>query len=191
MYVLKFGGSSVANAERIKGVAEIVVSAKKKHKQVAVVISVLGGVTDELIALTNGALQGEENIKETFKKVETRHYEAVKALVPVQRQTQVLGNVVHTLNQLYDILKGISLIREVSPKTHDLVISFGERLSAYIVSEGLKEYVKDAAFGTAKGWFQVRFRCEVDEGATKVMSFAHQVGGPIPRSQYSKYDIDD
>ncbi|MBY4632636.1 DUF930 domain-containing protein [Rhizobium croatiense] len=51
--------------------------------------------------------------------------------------------------------------------------------------------VKDAAFGTAKGWFQVRFRCEVDEGATKVMSFAHQVGGPIPRSQYSKYDIDD
>ncbi|MBS1612753.1 MAG: bifunctional aspartate kinase/homoserine dehydrogenase I [Bacteroidetes bacterium] len=150
MYVLKFGGSSVANAERIKGVAEIVVSAKKKHKQVAVVISALGGVTDELIALTNGALQGEENIKETFKKVETRHYEAVKALVPVQRQTQVLGNVVHTLNQLYDILKGISLIREVSPKTHDLVISFGERLSAYIVSEGLKEYVKDAAFADAR-----------------------------------------
>ncbi|MDF0696848.1 DUF930 domain-containing protein [Rhizobium sp. MC63] len=51
--------------------------------------------------------------------------------------------------------------------------------------------VKDAAFGTAKGWFQVRFRCVVDEGATKVMSFAHQVGGPIPRGQYSKYDIDE
>ncbi|MFB2604238.1 DUF930 domain-containing protein [Rhizobium phaseoli] len=51
--------------------------------------------------------------------------------------------------------------------------------------------VKDAAFGTAKGWFQVRFRCEVDEGATKVMSFAHQVGGPIPRSQFSKYDINE
>ncbi|WP_434730163.1 DUF930 domain-containing protein [Rhizobium binae] len=51
--------------------------------------------------------------------------------------------------------------------------------------------VKDAAFGTAKGWFQVRFRCEVDEGATKVMSFAHQVGGPIPRSKYSKYDIEE
>ncbi|WP_064695959.1 DUF930 domain-containing protein [Rhizobium aegyptiacum] len=51
--------------------------------------------------------------------------------------------------------------------------------------------VKDAAFGTANGWFQVRFRCEVDEGATKVVSFAHQVGGRVPRSEYSKYDIDD
>ncbi|EJC80427.1 protein of unknown function (DUF930) [Rhizobium leguminosarum bv. trifolii WSM2297] len=51
--------------------------------------------------------------------------------------------------------------------------------------------VKDAAFGTAKGWFQVRFRCEVDDGATKVMSFAHEVGGLIPRSQYAKYEIRD
>lgn len=164
MYVLKFGGSSVANAERIKGVADIVVNAKKKHKQVAVVISALGGVTDELIALTTRAMQGEEGMKETFKKVEARHYEAVKALVPVQRQTKVLGNVVQTLNQLYDILKGISLIREVSPKTHDLVISFGERLSAYIVSEGLKEYVKDAAFADAREFI----RTNNDFGNAKV-----------------------
>ncbi|MBX5000001.1 DUF930 domain-containing protein [Rhizobium lentis] len=51
--------------------------------------------------------------------------------------------------------------------------------------------VRDAAFGTAKGWFQVRFRCEVDQGATKVVSFAHQVGGLIPRGQYAKYEIRD
>ncbi|PDT05968.1 hypothetical protein CO666_03930 [Rhizobium chutanense] len=51
--------------------------------------------------------------------------------------------------------------------------------------------VPDAAFGTAKGWYHVRFRCELDEEATKVVSFAHEVGGLIPRSQYAKYDIRD
>ena len=51
--------------------------------------------------------------------------------------------------------------------------------------------VDDAAFSTAKGWYHVRFRCELDEGATKVVSFAHEVGGLIPRSQYAKYDILD
>ncbi|NEK32411.1 DUF930 domain-containing protein, partial [Rhizobium ruizarguesonis] len=51
--------------------------------------------------------------------------------------------------------------------------------------------VRDAAFATVKGWYQVRFRCEVDEDATKVVSFAHEVGGLIPRSQYAKYEIRD
>ncbi|WHO74855.1 DUF930 domain-containing protein [Rhizobium sp. BT03] len=51
--------------------------------------------------------------------------------------------------------------------------------------------VDDAAFSTAKGWYHVRFRCELDEGASKVVSFAHEVGGLIPRSQYAKYDIRD
>lgn len=51
--------------------------------------------------------------------------------------------------------------------------------------------IDDAAFGTAKGWYHVRFRCEVDEDATKVVSFAHEVGGLIPRSQYAKYEIHD
>ncbi len=51
--------------------------------------------------------------------------------------------------------------------------------------------IDDAAFGTAKGWYHVRFRCEVDTDATKVVSFAHEVGGLIPRSQYEKYDIRD
>ncbi|MBX5238906.1 DUF930 domain-containing protein [Rhizobium sp. NLR22b] len=68
---------------------------------------------------------------------------------------------------------------------------FPSALPSFGLRAGTILDVKDAAFGTAKGWFQVRFRCEVDEGATKVVSFAHQVGGRVPRSQYPKYDIDD
>lgn len=68
---------------------------------------------------------------------------------------------------------------------------FPSDLPSFGLRAGTVLDVKDAAFRTAKGWFQVRFRCEVDEGATKVVSFAHQVGGRVPRSQYSKYDIDD
>ena len=51
--------------------------------------------------------------------------------------------------------------------------------------------IDDAAFSTARGWYHVRFRCEVDENATKVVSFAHKAGGLIPRSQYAKYGIED
>lgn len=152
MRILKFGGSSVSTAERINNVANIVLSAKKKYKQVAVVISAFGGVTDELLAMCDQALQGEPEFKQQLKKIETRHCEVVKKVVSVKRQPQVLGNVIQTLNQLADILKGISLIREASPKTRDLVLSFGERLSAYIVAEALKEHLKDVEFADARNF---------------------------------------
>ncbi|RXT23748.1 hypothetical protein B5P46_17520 [Rhizobium leguminosarum] len=59
------------------------------------------------------------------------------------------------------------------------------------LSSGTVVIADDEAFGTAKGWYHVRFRCEVDEDATKVVSFAHKVDGLIPRSQYAKYRIRD
>jgi hypothetical protein len=62
-------------------------------------------------------------------------------------------------------------------------------LPQYGLRAGTLLNIDDAAFGTAKGWYHVRFRCEVDADATKVVSFAHEVGGLIPRNQYGKYDI--
>ncbi len=150
MRIIKFGGSSVATPQRVKDVLSIVLQIKKQHKEIAVVISAFGGVTDELIRLCELALQGEEQFKPVYKQLEKRHCDAVKALVPLRQQPSVLGNVIQTMNQLYDICKGISLIKELSPKTKDLVLSFGERLSAYIISEALKEQMKDAAFLDAR-----------------------------------------
>lgn len=68
---------------------------------------------------------------------------------------------------------------------------FPSALPSFGLRTGTILDVRDAAFGTVKGWYQVRFRCEVDEEATKVVSFAHEVGGLIPRSQYAKYEIRD
>ncbi|MBY5769103.1 DUF930 domain-containing protein [Rhizobium leguminosarum] len=68
---------------------------------------------------------------------------------------------------------------------------FPSALPSFGLRTGTILDVRDAAFGTFKGWYQVRFRCEVDEEATKVVSFAHEVGGLIPRSQYAKYEIRD
>jgi len=150
MRVIKFGGSSVATPQRVKEAIQIVLNIKKQHKELAVVISAFGGVTDDLILLCEAALQGEEQFKPIYKQLEKRHCDAVKGLVDVKRQSQVTSNVIQTLNQLYDICKGISLIKELSPKTHDLVISFGERLSAYIVSEAAKESLKEVLYLDAR-----------------------------------------
>lgn len=150
MRIIKFGGSSVATPQRVKEAIQIVQTIKKQHKEVAVVISAFGGVTDELLKICDLALQSEEQFKPIYKQLEKRHCDAVKGLVALKRQPQVLGNVIQTMNQLYDICKGISLIKELSPKTKDLVVSFGERLSAYIVSEAAKESIKDAQFLDAR-----------------------------------------
>jgi aspartokinase/homoserine dehydrogenase 1 len=154
MYILKFGGSSVANADRIIGVIDIIKAANKQHQAIAVVVSAFGGVTDDLIQLAGLALKGDEAYKALHKELESRHCEVVKKLVPVQRQPQVLGNVVQTLNQLNDVLRGVSLIRELSPKTRDFIISFGERLAAYIVSEALVKHLPSVEFADARNFIR-------------------------------------
>lgn len=148
--IMKFGGSSLATPDRIKNVVQIILKAHQQCPRLVVVVSALGGVTDNLIHLSQIAMQGEEAFKPLYKALERKHCDAVKQLIPVNRQPAVLGHLIQTLHQLYDICKGISLIKEVSPKTTDLVMSFGERLSAYIVSEYLRESIKEVSFLDAR-----------------------------------------
>ena len=90
MQVLKFGGSSVANAENINKVVSIVNKAIQKERTI-VVVSALGGITDTLIAAGTLASNGDEAYKEKLQLIEQRHLEAVKALVPVTKQSSVLS----------------------------------------------------------------------------------------------------
>jgi aspartokinase/homoserine dehydrogenase 1 len=150
MRVLKFGGSSVSNAERIKGVVEIVEAAKKQHKEIAVVVSAFGGVTDDLLLLCKLALESDSAYKTVYRKIESRHLDVVKKLLPAKVQARVTAKVSQTLNELHDILKGISLIKEVSPKTQDFVVSFGERLSAFIIAEALQQKLGKTNFADAR-----------------------------------------
>ena len=121
MHVLKFGGSSVANAENINKVVAIVQEAVKKDRTI-VVVSALGGITDMLLAAGTLAASGDETYKEKLALIEQRHLEAVKALVPVTKQSSVLSLVKKHCNEIEDICNGIFLLHELSAQTRDRII---------------------------------------------------------------------
>lgn len=134
MKVLKFGGTSVGSVENIKNIISIVEDNIKQGEHVALVFSAMSGVTNNLLEIGRMAAAGNETYKELLTAIEARHFSIIKALVPVQAQSSILAQTKSTFNELLDLLKGISLIREFSKRTSDLTVSFGERLSARIVS---------------------------------------------------------
>jgi bifunctional aspartokinase / homoserine dehydrogenase 1 len=137
MQVLKFGGTSVANAENINKVVAIVKETIKKDTTV-VVVSALGGVTDLLLNAAALAAEGNEAYKEKLSLVEQRHLEAVKQLIPVANQSQLLSLVKKSCNELEDICNGIFLLRELTPRSKDRISSYGEWLSSQIISAKFK-----------------------------------------------------
>ena len=148
MNVLKFGGSSVANANTIRNVLNICLQYAQEHP-VFVVVSAFGGVTDLLLQAGQQAASGNETYKTTLSQIEKRHIEAVHDLIPVTAQSGVLSKVMSELNKLESLLEGVYLINELSDKTAAVIASFGELLSSYIIGEaaphqGLDLIVKDS-----------------------------------------------
>jgi len=137
MKVLKFGGSSVATADRIKSVIEIVKG--YNPAEIAVVFSAFGGVTDQLIHISELAWKGDIAYKEKMSQLEKRHLDTVRELINITRQTSILAQVKFQINELEDVLHGVFLVKERTPRTLDYIMSFGERLSAFIISEAFKE----------------------------------------------------
>ena len=133
MKVMKFGGSSVATPARIQSVIEII--KPFLLAEVAVVFSAFGGVTDALIQISKLALEGNPEYKERMAELEKRHLDAVRELINIQRQSSMLAQVKFMMNELEDVLHGVYLVKESTPRTLDYVMSFGERLSAYIIAE--------------------------------------------------------
>lgn len=150
MKILKFGGSSVGSPARIKKVCEIIGNLKKENGQLAVVVSAFQGVTDQLIEMSSLAAQCNDQYRELFKELENKHLDFAKELINVQNQSPILAEIKSQLNELEDALRGIFLIKELSPKIKDFITSFGERLSAYIISQSLKEFDVQADFLDAR-----------------------------------------
>ena len=181
MQVLKFGGTSVANADNISKVGAIVKEAVKNDKTI-VVVSALGGVTDILLNAAALAAEGDEDYKEKLNLVEQRHLEAAKQLIPVAYQSQLLSLVKKCCNEIEDICNGIFLLRELTPRSKDRICSYGEWLSSQIISAKLK------AEGLENVWKDARelivtnsnfTNAEVDFGATNQRVnefFPHQPG---------------
>lgn len=138
MQVLKFGGTSVANAENIQKVVSIVKEALTKQPTV-VVVSALGGITDTLLGAATQAAAGEEAYKENLAVIEQRHLEAVKQLLPVTQQSAVLSLVKKMCNEIEDICNGIFLLKECSLQTRDRIMSYGELLSSRIIAHAFNQ----------------------------------------------------
>lgn len=149
MQVLKFGGTSVANAANINKVAAIV-SAKLTDGPAVVVVSALGGVTDLLLGAGLLAAEGQESYKDKLAIVEQRHMEAVKELVPVASQSRLLSLVKKSCNEIEDICNGIFLLRELTPRSKDRIASYGEWLSSQVITEAFRLAGVDAAWKDAR-----------------------------------------
>ncbi|HEY4064832.1 MAG TPA: bifunctional aspartate kinase/homoserine dehydrogenase I [Puia sp.] len=133
MQVLKFGGSSVANGENINKVVSLVRQALTRDRTI-VIVSALGGITDMLIRAAQLASSGDESYKEKLQEVERRHLETVKTLLPLTRQSSLLSLVKTRCNEIEDICSGVFLLSELSARTQDKIVSYGELLSSIIVS---------------------------------------------------------
>ena len=133
MQVLKFGGSSVANADNISKVVTLVLDAIKKDRTI-LVVSALGGITDMLIQAATSAAAGDESYKDQLQEIEHRHLETVKALLPITGQSAILSAVKTRCNEIEDICSGVFLLGELSARTEDKIVSYGELLSSLIVS---------------------------------------------------------
>ncbi len=137
MQVLKFGGSSVKNAENISKVVAIVKEKVKEDKTV-VIVSALGGITDLLLQCCKLASESDETYKEKLQEAEQRHLQTIKDLIPITQQSGVLSHIKTMCNEIEDICNGIFLLRELSERTKDRVVSYGELLSSQIIAAKLK-----------------------------------------------------
>lgn len=140
MKILKFGGSSVESPDRINQVKDIILNAKKENNKIAVVVSAFGGVTDQLIELGQNAKMAKIEYKKLLEKLEKRHLETVEKLVNSKSKSQIRNNIKNEFKELNELLQGVFLLKELSPRSLDNIASFGERLSAYIISEVLNQY---------------------------------------------------
>lgn len=132
MIVLKFGGTSVGTAEALRHVQQIVSAAPRPA---VVVVSALGGVTDALVSLMRRTAAGEPGYSEAVGEIALRHRRIVDELVPPERRAALNERLDALFGELRSILHGVSLLRELTQKTADAIVAYGERLSSLLVAE--------------------------------------------------------
>lgn len=138
MKVLKFGGTSVGSVESILSLKQIVTK-EAKSQPVVVVVSALGGITDKLIATSKLALAGDERYRDSFDEIVDRHHKMIDTIITDTKSREQLFNTVDALlEQLRSIYFGVFLIHDLSEKTQDAIVSYGERLSSNIVATLIK-----------------------------------------------------
>ena len=138
MKVLKFGGTSVGSVESILSLKAIV-EREAKEQPLVVVVSALGGITDKLIATSKLALEGDERYKDELEQIVDRHHKMIDTIITDKEDREELFRTVDALlEQLKSIFFGVYLIHDLSEKTQDAIVAYGERLSSNIVAKLVK-----------------------------------------------------
>jgi aspartokinase/homoserine dehydrogenase 1 len=138
LIVMKFGGTSVGNTERMRGAGEIIAE-HAKRAEVVVVVSAMGGVTDMLIRAATEATKGErEHWKGVRREMARRHREVADQLLSASEQASVLPRLAEQLTNLDNLCSGFSLVREVTPRAMDTLSSLGEVMSATLLAAILR-----------------------------------------------------
>ena len=165
MKVLKFGGTSVGTVESLRNVKAIVESCTEP---VIVVVSALGGITDQLINTARLAAKGDIGYLESYARIVERHQQVIEGIVPGPSRLDVQSIVNPLLEELGNIYRGVSLIKDLSDRTLDIIVSYGERLSSVIISrviEGAVHLDSRNFIKTEKQWD----KHVLDNDATQVL----------------------
>jgi bifunctional aspartokinase / homoserine dehydrogenase 1 len=149
MRILKFGGSSVGTPDALQKVTDIIDS-RQKNNRLVVVVSAFRGVTDQLIDMAAMAAKGDQGFNDLLATVEERHYQTINELFPARSRSEIITSFKLMLNELDDVLQGVHLIRELTKKTLDFIVGFGERFSALILSHYLENKGLSAAYTDAR-----------------------------------------
>ena len=157
MKILKFGGTSVGSAENINKVISIL-EQQSKDTNIAVVVSAVGGITDKLLEAANLACNKDLEYKQTYNAIWSQHSKVIEGLFEnsdhdknLKKSHEALYDLIsEKLNELKSLLDGIYLINELSPKTKDKLLSFGEALSSTIIYHTLKSRQVDVAYKNAQ-----------------------------------------
>jgi aspartokinase/homoserine dehydrogenase 1 len=161
MKVLKFGGTSVGTTENISIVKEIL---EDQEQACAVIVSAFGGVTDQIIHTATMAGEHNPAFRDEMNTIRNRHFEAVNELLEGEQREFTLKEVDSLLNEFQDVLQGIYQLQDLSDKTLDFLLSFGERLSATIIARYVdgamyvdtRKLIKtDSKYGNATVQFEV------------------------------------
>ena len=137
MNILKFGGTSVGSAKSISALLDIVEDSRKKEDCI-VVLSAMSGVTNLLLEMAEEAQLGED-YSEQLLALEEKHFEVIRNLLPATAQNPVFTKLKIYFNELEDILQAVFNIRELTAQTKDLILSYGERCSTFMVSHIAKQ----------------------------------------------------
>ena len=142
MKVMKFGGTSVGSVKSILSLKKNV-ETEARTQPVVVVVSALDGITDKLIATSKMAKQGDDRYREEFDAMVNRHHQMIEAIISDdKKRIDLFNNVDQLFDQLKSIFYGVYLIHDLSKKTEDTIVSYGERLSSHIVAAMIKNGVR-------------------------------------------------